>query len=309
MTITKKSVTLTGDTCVPGECDVKLAALQDQLTAILSPMSQSMWYRRLYPSESQEVVEQCLRLARVFVVEALPALENSRKVFQQVYDSILEGFTVNDIKDTPGDDLVDDLTDLATQSDTFDCTEQDPHECGEEASILDTVDDGDVLVAAVDASAPVTHARKPKANISIVLTKAMERLHEAGHLVHVAQLFLDVSLPLEVGRVLDSHALKLTLATTRAAVVAAADVGRIAANQLLEVRARDLVTGFSMCAARFLVKNPSEALLGSLLAQAAQHVQTEFEPKSPASYATQTAATVQYSLLVVGSDGEANTVL
>ena len=71
----------------------------------------------------------------------------------------------------------------------------------------------------------------------------------------------------------------------------------------------DLVTGFSMCAARFLVKNPSETLLGSLLAQAAQHVQKEFEPKSPTSYATQTAATVQYSLLVVGSDGEANTVL
>ena len=234
MTITKKSVTLTGDTCIPGDCDVKLAALQDQLTAILSPMSQSTWYGRLCSPESQEVVEQCLRLARVFVVEALPALENSRKVFQQVYDSILKGFTVNDINDTPGDDLVDDLTDLATQSDTFDCTEQDPHECGEEASILDTVDDGDVLVGAVDASAPVTHARKPKASISIVLTKAMERLHEAGHLVHVAQLFLDVSVPLEDGRVLDSHALKLMLATARAALVAAADVGRIAANQLLE---------------------------------------------------------------------------
>lgn len=292
-------IELRGDVCHPG-VDAALVALSAELNEHYVLLGTSMTSARVMSPLTDATAPDALSAAARFVSTGLTR-ERQRLVslnarLEQMMmrvesgesDVVHEAGSIAGAEDD--DDEVDGLGLQAAAARLPDAPAAAPDEA-------DALDDYDGADATACLSAVTAAVAAKKNNLACSLRKLQEFVRKSQFQVAQMEDFVTAEEAVSNGV---ANSVRPALLCAEAAITASLNSQRTAANQILEIRLRDLVNGLSSIAARFVVRDPTADLLATLVSATVDKVN---------KIVVNEGANAGRAVTIVSSDGEGRRVL
>ena len=297
--MSQSGLQLRGDVCTP-QTDDDLVKLTERINLIRSKLATSMARGRVTPPLLSEEVQGCLRDALVFVEAGISKEKARHAGLQAALRALQEKVDCDedttDLENPLSAEVLDEEIDVDGLGIRDEAPPDDGAPADDEADPMDTapsdrVDDG----AALQAIAAAQQQRKT--SLASSLKKSAEHVRASHGRLECMQTFVDA-----VGAAVEpnapAHAENAALRACESALTDALNAQRVGANQMVDIRLRDLANGISVVASRYLVKDPTNDELSTLLADTASKVADEMRDLGISGSDTKQ--------ILASSDGEAS---